>query len=249
MILQTSLPYDVFSPRPLPGVRPLGDDPWLLVDDAYGAQMAERARLLDTRRAAVLDLPQVGRAAADELLDLVLDALPAGFERGGDSVMRPDGVHLTLERDDPLGTLGQLVQEDLCLLERIGGQHVLTGAVLCFPASWRLAEKILRPLDAIHGPVHSYDAHMARRVQRLFDGLQVGRPVWRFNALWYEDPALHQPRAETEPRPLSDPGTAPYLRSERQCLLRLPRTRAVVFSIHTFVVARGISAGSTGSAA
>jgi hypothetical protein len=28
----------------------------------------------------------------------------------------------------------------------------------------------------------------------------------------------------------------PYLRSERQCLLRLPKTRAIVFSIHTYVL-------------
>jgi hypothetical protein len=30
----------------------------------------------------------------------------------------------------------------------------------------------------------------------------------------------------------------PYLRSERQCVLRLPKTRACVFSIHTYVLAR-----------
>jgi hypothetical protein len=29
-----------------------------------------------------------------------------------------------------------------------------------------------------------------------------------------------------------------YLRSERQCLLRLPETRAVVFTIHTYVLLR-----------
>jgi len=35
-----------------------------------------------------------------------------------------------------------------------------------------------------------------------------------------------------------DIGSAPYLRSERQSILRLPDTGAVVFSIHTYVVAR-----------
>ena len=33
-------------------------------------------------------------------------------------------------------------------------------------------------------------------------------------------------------------GDYPYLRSERQCVLRLPETRACVFSIHTYVMAR-----------
>jgi hypothetical protein len=30
----------------------------------------------------------------------------------------------------------------------------------------------------------------------------------------------------------------PFVRSERQCLIRLPESRAVLFSIHTYVVAR-----------
>jgi len=30
----------------------------------------------------------------------------------------------------------------------------------------------------------------------------------------------------------------PFLRSERQCILRLPETEAVVFTIHTTVVRR-----------
>ena len=76
---------------------------------------------------------------------------------------------------------------------------------------------------------------LARRVQRLFDALHPDRPLWRANALFYHDPALYQPRREDDPRP-APPGRADYLRSERQSLLRLPETRAVVFSIHTWVV-------------
>ena len=79
---------------------------------------------------------------------------------------------------------------------------------------------------------------MARRVQRLFDGVREGRPLWRFNALWYDDPTLFQPRPENAPRAAIDRSKAPYFRSERQSLVRLPQTGAVVFSIHTYVVAR-----------
>lgn len=248
MILQERLPYDAFGDPRLPGTRPLGDAPWLLVDEAHAAQMAERARLLRDHRSDVLQLSDEGRAAADELLEFVLGALPAGFQRQGAHVRRPDGVRILLDRDDPLGTLGHLVQEDLCLLEHAEGaqEHVMTGAVLCFPASWRLAEKFLRPLTAIHDPVPVYDVNLARRVQRLFHGLQVGHPVWRFNALWYADPTLHQPRSEVDPRPIQAPGAGRYLRSERQCLLRLPQTRAVVFSIHTYVLAGAEADAQTG---
>ncbi|MDC1297886.1 DUF3445 domain-containing protein, partial [Octadecabacter sp.] len=68
-----------------------------------------------------------------------------------------------------------------------------------------------------------------------FDGVQDGKPMWRANALRYHDAALHQPRRENDPRPVGAPD-APYLRSERQTVLRLPQSGAVAFMIHTTVV-------------
>ena len=56
--------------------------------------------------------------------------------------------------------------------------------------------------------------------------------------MWYADPDLHQPRSASDRRPEPGRDLPGYLRSERQAVLRLPKTRAVVFSIHTFVVAR-----------
>ena len=236
MILQDRIPYDVTAPRPLPGIAPLDPADWLIVDEAYAAQMAERRRLLTERRDEVLALFAAAVPAADELMETVLAALPDLFLRGDNSVLCPDGARVSLDGADPLGTLGQIVQEDLCLMEKHGDQHVLTGAVLCFPASWRLDEKFMRPMTAIHAPVDSFDDNIARRVQRLFDGVQAGRPLWRFNALRYAESELFHPRSMHTPRAPVEPATAPFWRSERQCILRLPRTRAVVFSIHTYLV-------------
>ena len=120
MILQTQLPYDVSQLKPLPGISPLAPADWLMVDDAYAAQMAERTRLLRDQREAVLQMLPEARPAAEELLDLVLEHLPAGFEREEGRVTRPDGGVVALDRADPMGTLGHLVQEDLCLLEKQG---------------------------------------------------------------------------------------------------------------------------------
>ena len=238
MILQSQLPYDARQERALPGVRPLEGD-WLLVDDAYAAQMAERARLIEKDAAAVHALDESARAAAEELLDTVLAALPEGFVQDGGEVTRPDGVRVALDHSNPLITLGHLVPEDLCLMLPRDDVHVLAGAILCFPSGWRLAEKFNHPMVAIHDPVPSYDADIAKRVQRLFHGLQVGRPIWRFNRLWDSDPTLHKPGPRV-PRPSNAAEVAPYFRSERQCLLRLPVSRAVVFSIHTYVVLRSV---------
>lgn len=213
---------------------------WIMVDDAFAAQMAERANLLAQKRDAVVAMDAAARPAAEELLAQVLKVLDArrDYTVAVDHVLRPDGVTVPLDRGDPMGTLGHLVQQDLCLLEKRGEEHVLTAAVLCFPASWTLSEKFRRPLIGIHIPVDSYDDLMARRVQRLFDGIKVGRPLWRFNALWYEDPALHHPWREADPRDKHDAAQAFYLRTERQSLLRLPATGAVVFGIHTSVLHR-----------
>ena len=237
-ILQTSLPYAVDLARPLPGIGPVPLAEWLMVDEAYSAQMTERARLLRDQRDDVLAVTPQGAAAAQELLDYVLAWLAEhapGYAVRANAVTRPDGAEIRVDHSDPMGTLGHLVQEDLCLLEKQGDEHVLSAAVLCFPASWRLADKIGRPLTAIHVPVPEYDEALARRVQRLFDGVQVDRPLWRFNALRYGDPKLHQPHPRLQPRATGG-ADYPYLRSERQCVLRLPKTRACVFSIHTFVL-------------
>lgn len=236
-ILQTRIPYDIAAQRRLPGIQPLALDDWLIRDEAFAGQMAYRDRLLAEKRSAVLAMDESAREAAEELLDLVLEqAYPAAEG----AVTRPDGVVVPIDRDDPMGTLGRLVQEDFCLLQKREGdaEHVLTAAVLCFPASWTLDEKFMQPLIRIHVPVPEYDANIAARVQRLFDGVQPGRPLWRFNALWYDDPDLHQPRREADKRPHRQEAAVQYLRSERQSLLRLPKSRAVVFSIHTLVLAR-----------
>lgn len=238
-ILQTSIPYDVSTPRKLPGIQPLPMEDLLIRDDAFAGQMGERDRLLQGAREAVLQMQEVARPAADELLELVLQrAYPGAGERPA-QVLRPDGVTVAVDYGDPLGSLGRLVQEDFCILQKQGDEHVLTGAVLCFPASWLLSEKIGRPLTGIHVPVDSYDPQVAARVQRLFDGVQADRPLWRFNALTYNDPTLHLPRSQYDRRDDRHDQAAGYLRSERQVILRLPRTRAVVFVIHTFVVERG----------
>ncbi|WP_282021830.1 heme-dependent oxidative N-demethylase family protein [Ruegeria faecimaris] len=235
-ILQTSTPYDPLKPRPLPGVQPASMETWLHQDEAFAAQMQYREALLKERRADVLALAPEAEPAAQEVLDLVLQYAYPGCS---DLVTRADGQKVQIDRQVPMETLCRLVQEDICILQKQGDEHVLTGAVLCFPASWRLSEKFMRPLIDIHVPVNSYDESIARRVQRLFDGIQPDKPLWRFNALWYEDADLHQPRSATEPRQVSSPGAARYLRSERQTLLRLPKTRAVVFSIHTYVLEAG----------
>ncbi|CUH53820.1 heme-dependent oxidative N-demethylase family protein [Shimia marina] len=239
-ILQASIPYDALAEKSLPGISPLQMAEWLIVDDAYNGQMALRRHLLEAQRGEVAALDPGALPAAQEALALVLSELChiEGFSVLADHVICPDGAKINLDWTAPLITLGQIIQEDICLLQKQGAEHVLTGAVLCFPASWTLSEKFMRPLLRIHVPVSEYDANIAKRVQRLFDGVRPGRPLWRKNALWYDDPELFTPRAEDAPRAPVVAESGAYLRSEKQSILRLPETDAVIFSIHTFMVTK-----------
>jgi hypothetical protein len=211
-IFQDSLPPEQWADVGLPGISPCAPDDWLRVDEAYAGQMAYRARLLAAKPDAVLWMDNSAGPAAEELLDAALGVLPSlGFEREGDTVACPDGRRVIIDGAPPLWTLGHLVQEDLCILQPVGA-------------------KVGRPLMAIHEPVEEYDAMLGRRVQRMFDGVKPGRPLQRHNRLRYVHSDLHQPHTKVAADQM------PFVRSERQCILRLPQTGAVVFSIHTWVV-------------
>ncbi len=149
---------------------------------------------------------------------------------------RPDGVSITIDRAAPLVTIGKLQQADVCLLEASPQGHVLTGAILCFPAQWTLAEKMGHPLGRIHVPVETYTPEIEMRVQRLFDAIRPGQVLWRANAFLYDTPTLYAPKTEREKMSRGSEGTGRFLRSERQTLRRLPQSNAVVFTIHTYMM-------------
>jgi hypothetical protein len=223
----------------LPGTTPIDLADWLQRDDAFAAQMAYRDRLIAEREAEVHALMPGAEAAASELLATVLAHLDdaPGYLRAPGAVTRPDGVRVELD-GPPLRVAGGLAQEDFCLLEKPEGaaEHVLTGAILCFPSNWTLAQKLGRTLGRIHMPIESYDETVARRVQRMFDLIRPEAPVMRANLIVYSEGDLFNPRAEFE-RHRPAPGTGRFVRVERQTILRLPATRAMVFSIHTYMVA------------
>jgi dimethylamine monooxygenase subunit A len=240
-IHQTSLPFAPWmTPHSLrlPGTRPIALTDWLVQDEVFAAQMAARDRLTADAEPLVHHLGAGAEPAAEELRALVLGLLEVapGYAREGAGLRRPDGV-LVPRDGPPLLVLGRLIQEDLVILEKPegGSEHVLTGAIVCFPSNWTLAQKVGLPLGRIHLPVERYDESVAARVQRLFDAVRPEAPLVRANLLPYAHDRLHSPRREFH-RHAPGPGEARFLRSERQVILRLPGTHAVVFSIHTFLI-------------
>ncbi len=216
----------------LPGTAPVPLSNWFVRDEAHDAQMALRDRLIAARPEAVL-AGDISGAAARELLAVILAETRLPVADG--AALRTDGARVDLT-GAPLAVAARLVQEDLLLLEKPPGEaeHRLVAGCLCFPAHWTLGEKLGEGLARIHLPVAAYDAGLARRVQRMLDGLAPMRPLKRANVARHARPALFAPLREGDPRP---PATGGYLRVERQCLVKLPATRAVAFTIHTSLVA------------
>ncbi len=233
-ICQRDLPFKPWmqaKTRRLPGVQPVAKGEWLLRDDAFAAQMGYRDALIATRESEVFKATPESLPMQEELLETVLAVLDSGYKKGR-GVTRPDGVQVPLT-GPPLLVAARLVQEDLLIMDMAGEPRLVAG-VLCFPASWSLAEKFGAGLEAIHDPVADYTAEMAARVRRMFDAIRPEQPLWRANFLRYAKADLHQPRRHGEARPA--PASGGFVRVERQTLRKLERTGAVVFGIHTYVI-------------
>ena len=224
----------------VPGLQPLAASDWLVFDTDHEAQLTERAQLLERLGEAVLRVQPGAERAAAEAASLVLAQLaerwPHRFRLQGAALH-----DLATGAAWPflLSSAARLVTEDLCVLQAGSEGFVLTAGAVCFPNRWQLADKIGRPLPAIHAPVPSYAATLAKPVDRLLTELSPERPVWRSNWSLADDPALHQP-IETANLPADSSLDATnaaerlWLRVERQTLHRLPACGGILFTIRTF---------------
>jgi dimethylamine monooxygenase subunit A len=227
------------------GIKALDLSEWIEIDDCFLGQLTERRRLLAERREKVVAVLPESRTGQEELLELLLDHLPKRFpehyrRHEGRFENRATGEHFEIEAwaGRPLELAGRLVQEDLCLMQRSEAGYRLVAAVLCFPAHWRLADKLGRPLEAIHDPVPGFGERLAAPVDRFFVNIQVERPVWRVNWSLVDTPTLFlPPEHRGRPREIAAEGAGEelWLRTERQTLRRLQRSGDVVFGIHTSV--------------
>jgi dimethylamine monooxygenase subunit A len=226
-------PFDDAPFRHAIGLKPLDPAAWLELDGDGDRLVAEKQRLLAERHAdVVMHLPQALEASA-EAHRLVVDHLVThASHRYGSSaatvLARGDALH-------PIDAAGRLVPEDLVVMLPGPDGYVLGAASLCFPTRWRLADKIGRPMSAIHTPVPLYE-QIASGTDTVMAKLKADRPVWRLNWSLLDDDGLYQPGGHSQDQPHAhvtpeNAGEVVQLRVERQCLRRLPETGAALFSI------------------
>jgi hypothetical protein len=249
------LPFEPGPYRMAMGLLTLPEAAWFEMDDRYQPELRERRRLLTEQHADVFAALPVSDAARAEALEDIAQNLtthhPDWFARDRDTLrnrLTGEDWDLASPPCDRLELAGRLVQEDLCVVQLDNATPVLTAAVLCFPSRWRLAEKLGRPLAAVHGPVPHYAERLARPVDRFMRHVKPGHIAARLNWSVMDDATLFQPggkwrEAHNQAVTAANAGETLFLRVERQTLRRLSRSDAVLFGIrvHVYPLAAAIA--------
>jgi hypothetical protein len=190
------------------GLAVLGDDEWLQPEP----DLALRNAAFDAHPESVRFTPEA--AAPGEELAALLGA------RGG------------------LEGAARSAWEDMCLLTRQPDEEAyrLIGAAVAFPTDWRVADKLGRPMIAMHTPIHGYAEQIGGPVDRFMARLKPGRIYGRCN--WFVSPtdalrwiAEGPPEEQFAHVTAENAGETLYVRSERQTLRKLPESGAIVFTI------------------
>lgn len=205
------------------GLRPIAPEAWFEGGEADPA--ARKDPLLADHSHEVWAEAEGSRPAQAELLELVGEAL---------------GAPIPAEGRPPLLVAARAVADDLCLMEKRDDVWRLTALSLSAGSFFSAGEVIGRSLAELHMPVAGFRETLLTRVTRIFDGLRDDLVLERRNWSVVSSPDLFAP----DPAPMRaaipriDPARAAdelRVRVERQTLRRLPRTRAVVFTIRVWI--------------
>jgi hypothetical protein len=213
------------------GVRALDLDRWLVFDERTPAELAEKRRSSAERHDRVFAAQPGTTAAGGEVRALVTEWI--GRHGPGSTPATVAPADLPDDVVHPLEAAALTVPEDLCLMVERDGRYVLAAAAVHFPSHWRLDEKMGRSLSEIHRPVHHYASELATKVDTFFARLTPQRPVVRRNVSVHDHAELFRPEPPEDYGQLDVRVEDLWLRSERQTLVRLPDTGAVLFTIKT----------------
>ena len=157
-------------------------------------------------------------------------------QMGDRLVHLPSGMRFDIPVSDGLDSLWSAslwVADDLLIMQPVDGQYCLTAASLCSPSSWHLQDKLGQPMARIHDPVPGIHQQLTPKIDQFLNNMATGQVVERRNWSLQETQDLAQFPQPTA-SPLA-PSTPLFYRMERQSLLRLPETQAIVFAIRIYI--------------
>ena len=237
-------PYDGARPPFSIGVALLDPGDWIRPDALLADELAQKEALIAVQRDAVWREEDGTREAQaevrDALADFVTARCPQVYRRDGDALhIKSAGRVIPLDdAAPPLLTASRFVQDDLCLMRQSPAGWRLVAASLCAPSTWSLAEKIGLPMAQIHAPVPGFAGRMGEVIARIFDNLQPGQIVERFNWSVYGDSKLNHALSRAAPHEHFPAGAAvlpkAHIRVERQTLRRMPVSGDILFTIRIY---------------
>ncbi|KAK6529956.1 hypothetical protein TWF281_009106 [Arthrobotrys megalospora] len=227
-----------------------------LIDSSYPERIAMRKRIVEQFPSMTIGASERAGDAIDELYTYILSQhLPSRFpklftiddEAGWfKNSVSGDTYPLTPPSDpkDALKTLAKTVEEDILLLQKEPEKETysLQAFIACFPNGFDSSQKMGMELRKIHEPVPMFEEKLAGSMDRFFGRVEVGRWVRRFNWTISTHGKLFLPtgnhiyEGEELPEELESVELdKTYLRVERQVLLRLPVSKALVFFVKTYM--------------
>jgi len=141
------------------------------------------------------------------------------------------------DRDEPaLIAAGRLVSDDLVVMENAGAGWIATSLLLTQPTFFSLEDAFNRELHVLHAPVPNGSPSLAGKIARVFDRMPAGEVFERFNWTVQLGMERHWPhgtamREQLKTTPLEAALQALTLRVERQTLVRLEASNAILFCI------------------
>lgn len=205
------------------GLGPIPLSSWL--EGGEDDPAARKDPLFDTVRDLVWAETPDSREGQSEALDMVETAVGPGDPR-------PDLP--------PLYAAARRIPDDLCLVEKRGGQWRLSALSLSAGTFFTAADVVGLSLAELHRPVHGFSTRFLTRVERIFEGLREGLVLQRRNWTIVNSGELHTPRSAPIRATIrriapEEAGRALYVRVERQTLRRLPRTGGALFTIRVWL--------------
>ncbi|WYZ38509.1 hypothetical protein EsH8_III_000423 [Colletotrichum jinshuiense] len=237
------------------GLRSIQPDEWIELDNHFPKYHADKADRIRERGEKCYGTHPEAYSAAMELLEELRQYLPARyptlFKRtavGIDNIWSGESFNLveTPLKEDPMAIAAKLVQDDLAIMiERPDGKYYLLGGAILLAGFWRLGDKFGMSLEDIHtsGDVPHYKEKLHNGMNNFFKRLRCDQIYSRNNYFIQVDDSLPWSWSiGEEDSPVVSWSTAEkdraiehhFFRSERQSLRRLPKTKAIVFTIRTY---------------
>lgn len=259
------LPYRPFRYGPhyivRMGAKSLNLDNWIELDNQWTQYHNEKlTRLAGELSPRLLKTSSEAFDAALETMELLSEYVvyryPSLFEylfnSDGEKYIRikTTGEVYPIKSDNPLKYASLLIQDDMAIMiEGVDdGQYYLKAGAIVIPGLWRLEDKFNKSLADIHlsGNVPQYAEKLHHSMDKFFQKMSPESPIYRFAYFIQTDGALAwsaimgpeetygEERYDNIAKPMLSIEQI-HLRTERQTLRRLPRSGAILFTLHPYV--------------